>query len=257
MKTNNAKEKQIVEIFAENFNAALDNNQYPNLHFGRQVEVHKNFGISTSAARKWVMAECLPDIPNLIAIADKLNVSLDFLLGRAPRLSNEPMVSIPIGSSQPNNGEWLEAFSAIQMESTWIENGMRMKHDNLSLMVVSSDNMRPTFSEGDIVFVDASPIEDVCDLEENGIFLIMAHGRPQIRRIVFNFDDTISLNSDNKEYPPVQLPTSTFAINPKDEAPALKILGRITWVIHRVGTQVVTQFDHKTKQPPKLVQRRK
>jgi hypothetical protein len=240
----------ILEIFAENFNAALDNNHYPSLNFGRQVEVHKNFSISLTAARKWVMAGSLPDIPNLIKIADKLNVSLDFLFGRIPRYGNEPMVSIPIHSPQGNNNEPLEAFSAIQMEPTWIENGMRMKHNNLSLMLVNSDNMNPTFAEGDIVFVDSSPISDILELEDNGIFLIMAHGRPQIRRIVFNFDKTISLNSDNKEYPMVQLPITAFSINPNDEAPNLKVLGKITWAIHRVGKQAVTQFNSKAKLHP-------
>ena len=228
---------QLLKIFAENFNAALDKNQYPILNFGRQTEVHKNFNVSTSAARKWVMAECLPDLPNLIAIADKLNVSLDFLFGRTSMLSVEPMVSIPIRASQTNKGQSLETFSAIQMEPKWIENSMRMKHDSLSLMLVNSDNMRPTFAEGDIVFVDSSPILDIRELEDNGIFLIMAHGRPQIRRVVFNFDETISLNSDNKEYPTVQLPISAFSINQNDEVSSLKILGKITWAIHRVGRQ--------------------
>jgi SOS-response transcriptional repressor LexA len=236
------KTQKLIKTFAENFNVALDINNYPGLHFGRQVEVHKNFNISSSAARKWVMAGCLPDIHNLIEIADKLNVSLDFLFGRAPRLSTEPMVSIPIGTPQVSQGQWLEPFSAIKMEATWIESGMRMKHDNLFLMTVSGDNMSPTLADGDIVFVDASPIKNIRDLEENGIFLIMAHGRPQIRRIVFNFDETITLNSDNKQHPSVQLPINAFSVDAKDDSATLKIIGRIPWAIHRVARHSMSQF---------------
>lgn len=224
------------DVFATNFNAALDASGYPQLHFGRQVEVGKTFGISTSAARKWVMGDCLPDHNNLIMIADTLKVSLDTLFGRSPRLGSEPMVSIPIGGPKNGEGEWLEKFSAIQMEATWLETGMRMQHNDLFLLMVSGDNMSPTLADGDIVFVDATPIKDIQNVEENGIYLIMVHGRTQIRRILLGLDNTITLTSDNKHFPPVTVPVGSFSpTKDKKQPPAMKLIGRIPWTIHRVG----------------------
>lgn len=234
-----AKEKPFVErkyaAFAKNFNAVLDANHFPSLHFGRQVEVGKMFGISTSAARKWVLGECLPDHDNLVMICDKLGVSMDTLFGRQERLGVAPMVSIPIGNAQAGSDKWLQPISAMQVEAEFLETGMRMQHNNLFLMKVVGDNMSPTLSDGDIVFVDATPIEGIRSIEENGIYLIMAYARPQIRRIFFGMDETVTLISDNKQFPPVTVPIGAFG-SPKSKKPAtLKLIGRIPWTIHRVG----------------------
>lgn len=231
--------------FAKNLNAALDAAGYPDLHYGRQVEVGKAFGISTSAARKWVMGDCLPDHENLILIADKLNIGLDALFGRAPRLSSEPMVSIPVGAAHAfspgskNDGPWLDYLSTIQMEASWLETGMRLKHDDLSLMMVTGDNMSPTLSEGDVVFVDAAPDLDIMDVEDNGIYLLMAQGKPQLRRILLGLDDSVTLTSDNKHFPPITVPLIAFRRSNKTGAPKLSIIGRVPWCVHRVSRAAI------------------
>lgn len=233
--------------FAKNFNARLDAAGYPGLHYGRQVEVGKIFGISTSAARKWVMGDCLPDHENLLKICDTLGVGLDTLFGRSPRIGGEPMVSIPLGmappitedsakkSSKSGRSPWLNQFSSIQMEAAWIETGMRMKSGNLYLVTVAGDSMSPTLNNGDTVFVDATPVK-IDEIVENGIYLIRSQGRTQIRRILVGIDNKVTLSSDNKHFPSITgLSTSEFKPGRGGVTPAIEIIGSIAWCIHRVS----------------------
>lgn len=237
------------EEFARNFNAALDAAGYPDLHYGRQVAIGRDFGISTSAARKWVMGDCLPDHENLIMIADRLNVGLDALFGRTPRISQEPMVSIPFGgviapcndANAADAVEWIEKLSTVQMEASWLESWMRLKHNDLFLMKVEGSNMSPTLAGGDIVFVDSSPIKDVLDIEDNGIYLIMAKGKPQLRRILLGFDEVVTLVSDNKHFPPISVPLTAFQPGSKAAKPVLTILGKVPWCVHRVSRASFTR----------------
>lgn len=229
--------------FAKNFNAALDAAGYPGLHYGRQVVVGKDFGISTSAARKWVSGECLPDNENLLKIADKLKVGLDTLFGRSPRIAGEPMISIPLGvaptakqasaQAATQSGHWLNQFTSIQMEASWLETGMKLKRDNLFLMTVAGDNMSPTLSDGDVVFVESASVP-IDEIEENSIYLIMAQGKPQLRRILLGLDDKVMLTSDNKHFPSISVPVSAFRGH-KGAKPAIEIIGRVPWCIHRVS----------------------
>lgn len=226
-------------VFAENFNKALDAAGFPGLHYGRQVAVGQAFDISPSAARKWVMGDCLPDNENLLKIADKLKVGLDTLFGRAPRLGSSPMVDIhicaPAQGAGKADGDWKESFSAIQMEASWLESGMRLKSDNLFAMMVRGDNMHPTLSDGDTVFVDSTPVTDVQEVEDCGIYLIMAKGRPQIRRIQLGMDNKVTLTSDNRQFPSITVSEQDFQPAAAGKEPTLKILGKISWAMHRVG----------------------
>lgn len=239
-----AKKKTLIKkspkyvVFATNLNATLDAAGYPPVHHGRQVVLGQNFGISTSAARKWLTGDCLPDYDNLILIADKLNVGLDSLFGRSPRLSGAPLVTIPIGTAMQGDmlqpGKVIDPFSALQMEAEWIETGMRLKHNNLVLMTVSGDNMNPTLADGDTVFVDTTPVKDIHSIEENAIYVIMTKGRQQIRRIQIGLDDNITLSSDNKHFPPVTVPISYF-VQSREKPAQIQIIGHIPWAIHRVS----------------------
>lgn len=238
MKANQSQEKpRKYAEFAKNFNLALDAAGYPGLHYGRQVKVGEAFDISPSAARKWVMGDCLPDHDNLLKICDTLKVGLDALFGRLPHFGNSPMVGIPISVANhgQKDGDWKEIFSSMQIESNWIETGLRMKSDGLFVMQVRGDNMFPTIGDGDSVFVDNTPVLNVLNVENNGIYLIMANGRPQIRRIQVGLDDVVLLTSDNKHFPPLTVKASAFTSRIAGKDPSLKILGRIPWVIHRVG----------------------
>ena len=62
-----------------------------------QEQLAEKIGVSRQAVSKWETGEASPDLPNLLALADALDVSLDMLCGRAERESSAapPVVELP------------------------------------------------------------------------------------------------------------------------------------------------------------------
>lgn len=58
-----------------------------------QETLAERIGVSRQAVSKWETGEALPDYGKLIALADTLNVSLDFLCGRSEQTAAEPTSS--------------------------------------------------------------------------------------------------------------------------------------------------------------------
>lgn len=234
---------KLLETFSKNFNVALDEAEFPGLHYGRQVEVSRVFQITKSAARKWVMGDSMPDWDNMVFIADTLNISVDALLGRGTRLKAEPTITIPIGIADPKSevkSDWIKTLSSVSFEERWLENGMRMQHADLQLVVVSGNHMSPTLDDGDTVFVDtrANKVED---MEDNSIYLLKHRQRALLRRVQIGLMDTLNLVCDNKEYPDVEVPTS--AVLPYQigeghgarETDTIAVIGKVQWAIKRVA----------------------
>lgn len=57
-----------------------------------QEALAEKVGVSRQAVSKWETGEALPDYAKLIALADALEVSLDYLCGREPRVETVPAV---------------------------------------------------------------------------------------------------------------------------------------------------------------------
>lgn len=55
-----------------------------------QEVLAEKIGVSRQAVSKWETGEALPDYTKLIALADALEVSLDYLCGREPRVETVP-----------------------------------------------------------------------------------------------------------------------------------------------------------------------
>lgn len=168
----NVSNPRLFEIFRKHFNAALDEAGFPSLHYGRQVKVSLVFGVSPSAARKWVMGESLPDIDHLILIADTLNVSTDYLLGRVVKTKTR-------------------RASAKNSPTKSIEtDGMRLEHDDLKLVSVDDDCMLTPagsgFGRNDIVVVDTKLSRRLDELKNDAIYLIYYRGDQVIRRLHFS-----------------------------------------------------------------------
>lgn len=244
----------LFDIFRTNFNAALDEAGYPGLHYGRQVEVARVFQISTSAARKWVMGECIPDWDNMLFIADTLNVSVDALLGRVTtNLKNQSkMVSIPLGivNQKSTDKDWVQQLSSVQFETKWLEGGMRLKHEDLQLMVVAGNNMAPTLEDGDIIFVDTRAANNLDEIEDNAIYLFRHKERPLIRRVQFTLGDSVDLVCDNKSFNTVTVPRKAISSYQIGEPfggtrkkDTLVIIGKVQWAIKRVARDSIASAE--------------
>lgn len=68
-------------IFGLRFNEILDIQGYPRKGTGCTVTLAQNFGVSVSAARKWVEGIAIPGYDKLLAITRAFHVSTDWLLG--------------------------------------------------------------------------------------------------------------------------------------------------------------------------------
>lgn len=223
----------VLAVFSEVFNLALDAKGVPGLHFGRNKWVSSRYGVSTSAARKWVTGECLPDIPNLVLIADDLGISVDQLIGRKPLVGGFCPVTIPmrninssVDASDPSN-----IFGAVEFGGGVLEKGLRMKHNGLEMIVVTTDAMAKTIDLNDIAFVDRTTET----LEDNHIYMFGLTDRILVRRVIRNIDGTYLLRCDNTKYPDVVVRDTDIGIGKKHYPRAMmRLIGEISRVIKPV-----------------------
>ena len=62
-----------------------------------QEQLAEQVGVSRQAVSKWETGEALPDYAKLLALADALEVSLDYLCGRADGPTAEEQAAVPKG----------------------------------------------------------------------------------------------------------------------------------------------------------------
>lgn len=76
-----------------------------------QEALAEKVGVSRQAVSKWETGEALPDYAKLIALADTLEVSLDDLCGREPRVENMPTTVTE--NPEKKQKVWVTALSII------------------------------------------------------------------------------------------------------------------------------------------------
>jgi len=91
-----------------------------------------------------------------------------------------------------------EAYESIVIEDNFAEHlGGKSELKNIEAINVSGDSMEPTFSYGDIIFINRSKK----DIGRGGIFTINTEHGLFIKRIQRRIDGKIDIISDNKDYP--------------------------------------------------------
>lgn len=226
-----SEKSPVLGIFKKAFKAALDANNVPPIHYGRQKWIAEKYQVSTSAARKWLSGGCMPDLDNLLMIADDLGVTVDQLLGRKPAQLAKNTVAIPIrgDATDPTS-----IFGNVEFEGGVLESAMRMSQKGVELFVVSTDAMASFIDVGDIAFIDTGTKR----LEDNKVYMFTAipSNRVLIRRVILNLDDTVRLICTNTNYPEVTLPMKEIQIGQEEKElpPTLLLKGEVTWVIHKV-----------------------
>lgn len=230
--TDSAKTAPIRTIFTKVLNARLDHIGCPPLHFGRQKWLADRFGVSDSAARKWLNGDNFPEPETLVAIADDLGLSLDELFGRAPGI---PVLSATTPQELSASGG---AFGTIAIDPGTLQHTMQMQLEGLGTLVVPTDSMAPNINRGDIAFVDTNATL----IEDNKVYLLGARDRLWIRRCFVAIDGTVELLSDNDSFPPVTISLSDISTRSDSKAAKaakpVNLIGEIPWVIKRVGGAV-------------------
>ena len=179
----------------------------------------------------WIRRESLPK-SMLLPVAEVLGVSVEWLMTgneqkgtieQAPPLSRTKQIGIPICSASPSAGGGAEVgFEEMEGEilvsNEWIDKLIPVRTGSLFALRPRGDSMEPTFSSGDILFVDRY-ITPVDYPPEDGIYVFLADGNLFVKRLQIIPGGQLRAISDNNLYPPFDIPITTFTL-----------LGRVCYV---------------------------
>ncbi|MBN8239282.1 helix-turn-helix transcriptional regulator [Marinobacter hydrocarbonoclasticus] len=93
-----------------------------------------------------------------------------------------------------------------------------LQEQDLALVFAKGDSMEPTISDNETVMVDTSERE----LRDGHIYVIRNGDHLLVKRIQTLWNDGVQLLSDNKEYPPQEIPSSDLE--------NLEVIGKVVWV---------------------------
>lgn len=93
-----------------------------------------------------------------------------------------------------------------------------LNENDLALVFARGDSMEPTISDNETVMVDTSEKE----LRDGHIYVIRNGDHLLVKRIQTLWNDGFQLLSDNKEYPPQEIP--------KSDIENLEVIGKVVWV---------------------------
>lgn len=136
----------------------------------------------------------------------------------------EDSVRIPLlanrGSMGPGN-DVLDAdyvVGGLTLSSHWINQQIRPTSiRELRFMHAHGESMAPTFSDGDVLLVDAGA-RDPSSME--GIYVLEVHGKTYIKRVRMRMDGSLEVSSDNVNIKTVDV------LNGDHE---VRVLGRVAW----------------------------
>ena len=186
--------------------------------------------ISQSSVGHYVSGRRNPRKAVLEKMADELEVSMDWLLGKTelPPIDKREFFPVPVLSaadaaqmlSNPKGGEYDMEF--IPVSNKWIRD---QKHvaEKLCVCIVEDDAMAPKLNVGDKVVIDRA-----CKELSNGkVFALLVNDALYIRRAVQNLSGSWTLSSDNKENPTYR----DEVLIDSDPGEVVKIIGRVTMAI--------------------------
>lgn len=107
----------------------------------------------------------------------------------------------------------------LSLSPQWVSKAIpnMSKSQNLRFIHGYGDSMQPTFSDGDVLLVDAG----ATDVRADGIYVIEANDRLYIKRVRQRMDGSFEISSDN---------ATVKTVDVLDGSQAVRVLGRVVWV---------------------------
>lgn len=167
-------------------------------------------GISTGNISDWKSGRSMPTAKKLVKIADYLNCSIDYLLGRTdiPEINKPLELSVPDRNADENIPKRILPFyrtaasagtGSYLFDETPVEYVNVPKTDKTSaadyIMEVRGDSMEPKFYDGDCVLIQQAE-----RIYEGQIGIFILNGESYIKKM--GSGELISLNP---AYPPIKL----------------------------------------------------
>lgn len=180
-------------------------------------------GISTGNISDWKNGRSLPTSAKLCAIADYLDCSIDYLLGRTdnPNVNTEPfyqpepanIIQIPLSSNKASAGDGYDLFDETQ---DYIDIDINVYPKANLAISIFGNSMLPRYSDGDIVLIHIQPV-----LENGQIGIFIVDGKGYIKKFQRSDNGNITLVSINPMYPNIPI-----SINNN-----FKVVGRVLYTL--------------------------
>ena len=179
-----------------------------------QAEIAKKIYISQPAYAKYEIGTSTPNPETLAAIANILNVSVDYLLGKTPEASKAGYIRIPV-LGRVAAGIPIDAIEEI-IDWEDISTDMAAGGAEYFGLQIKGDSMEPKISDGDIVIVRKQP-----DVDSGEIAVVLVNGDDATVKRDKKSVVGITLISNNWAYDPM------FYSNEDIEKLPVAILGRV------------------------------
>jgi phage repressor protein C with HTH and peptisase S24 domain len=141
-----------------------------------------------------------------------------------PYLPGFEQLSVPVLSAAASMGGGIEQHDDIvvgrlTLSPQWVTKTLKplSRLDNLRFIHGYGDSMEPTFTDGDILLVDAG----VFDVKVDGIYVLEANERLYVKRVRQRIDGTFEISSDNPTVKTVDVLTSGST--------PVSVKGRVIW----------------------------
>jgi len=202
----------------------------------------RKIGISATALGQYISGQSEPTRPVLIAIADALDVSIEWLVTgegwirpeAIPKGLEAPIamaaagyamlprfdVSASAGPGLLTDQENIVDYMAFRTE--WIRRAVGARPEDLCLITALGDSMEPTIRSGDLLLIDRS-IDRILD---DAIYVIVRSEVLVVKRIQRFFKGAVVIKSDNPNYI-----DETIGAGDLDD---LRVAGRVRWIARMI-----------------------
>ncbi|WP_324741059.1 LexA family transcriptional regulator [Pseudomonas veronii] len=186
-----------------------------------------------SSLQRWIAGEGMPAFDSVALLANAKGVSLDWIATgkgemfvgeakKAPVTDIEDVYShVPLYDARcsAGHGSWTEGARVLThlAFTTYSLRKKGLEASKLSAIRVDGDSMEGLLSDGDTVMIDHGRNS----LEGEAIYVIRLDDHLYAKRLQRQFDGSVSIISQNKEYQPM--------VVPKERLGDLEIIGRVVW----------------------------
>lgn len=170
----------------------------------------------------------LPDAEVIARVCERHHIDYTWLItGRGSRTEAERYVKIPQFdvAASAGVGAFVDGEPEVEMvrvDKDWLENQLKVRPEDASLIYVRGDSMMPTLNNGDVLLV-SSNVEQIGD----GIYVLHSDGLLQVKRLQRQPGGQIRVTSDKPAYQP-------YIVNFADESTDFRVVGKVVWTVHKV-----------------------
>lgn len=210
------------------------------------LQVAESIGVSRQAVQKWATGTP-PTLENLQKLAQALSVSVSDLLnaeedrddedsayekGFVRALEREPVrdgwTRVPMLDVSGSCGygcncdDYVEIVGAADFSNSFLRSlpGVAGLGEHFEIINAHGDSMEPTIEKRSFCLLDRNQNRITMD----AIFCIQTQNDIFIKRVMRNFDGSLTLISDNPKYPPQTVP--------REALDSARVLGRVIFVFN-------------------------